>query len=334
MRPLPHSRIYRIISALWVPTVGVVSSTIALALLSLARHDSGSTAQLSYFPVYAAIVGYVLSSSLQTIVAMALYQALWIRLAARPGAARSKHEGISLHKLNTLHSESRLSFDILLRPTLSASWLGSVLTQLACFSFQPLLQYSLLTKAEATDDNYISRTAHTWALYLVMGITLSIFVLSILYLVFAPTIPSGCLTRDTLLDTLSIRQEEPIWKHASSQLDNKDITVVASVHVTTFQGRTVPVLNLRSKRLASDVELGDSPGFRKSSALSTLLRRTSSPSPSSAGVVVQDEQSNSQVPSISPQSSIHYHAPDDFDNAARQYRIYSMPEIDIGISQR
>jgi hypothetical protein len=332
IHPRPRIWVYKIISALWLPILGTVSSAITLVLLSLIRTDSGSSARLSYLPVYVAAVGYILSSSLGSIVRVVLYQTLWSRLSAQSDTSRGKHEGMSLRELKALHTESRLSLKILLRPALSLSWLGSILTQLFCLSIHPLVQYGFLAKTKGADGDAMTPAGQVWVVYFLVGISFLALILSFLYLLFAPNLLPACLIRDTLLDTLSVRQEEPIWKHTNLRFDEQDIRLAAVVQETSLQGRKVPVLSLALHR-ASDVELGDNPGLSKRNALSTLLRRTSSQIPDPEGLSAQGKQSEGHLPSISPQSSIHYHAPDDFDNAARQYRIYSMPEVDIGVSQ-
>lgn len=179
----------------------------------------------------------------------------------------------------------------------------------------------------------------------VLGLALVIALAAFLYLLMATNNVSGSLMRDSLVHTLAVGARQSDGSGVASAIHLPDAhdqsleqilkagthlrlkcSLVSDSHAPGLQRRLVIEQEQRQGLPMQTQAIHLQPNKRE-----PLISREASPRPH----LPSSRQSYQRgTPSISPEPSIYFHDPTDFQEVSRQYRIHSMPIASPGFQTR
>lgn len=146
----------QVVSATWISTAALlvgIGFVLAVAF-SADGKPIEENVWYQYTPTFIAVGAVILRGSLAALLGIALYQNLWVNIAA-PGAEKGesllgskKEGGISLKKVDSLHLASRLAVGMFGNPVLKGGWIIGVLGLAITSAVQPVLQSAISVQQE------------------------------------------------------------------------------------------------------------------------------------------------------------------------------------------
>ena len=146
----------QVVAATWISTTALllgIGFVLAVAF-SADGKPTGENIWYEYTPTFIAVGAVILRGSLAALLGIALYQNLWVNVAA-PGAGKGeallgarKEGGLSLKRVEALHLASRLAVGMFAHPILKGGWIVGVLGLAITSAVQPVLQSAIAVRQE------------------------------------------------------------------------------------------------------------------------------------------------------------------------------------------